>query len=154
MPESSSTGASERNPCRTESSSALVAFAVVTAACGGDGGQQTEVADLFVELAENENIVVDRDCVVDIADGLSDEDATLIVEAGSEGSADISPDAEAIIEQTQNCIDVDSYRASVVAQFEADSSVDTDCLGSELADAASVREINAQAIGAAGACSG
>mgnify|MGYP001544826841 FL=1 len=131
---------------------ALAVIAVAASACGGDS-QQSEAADLFVELVEAEGIEVDRSCVEDVTGALSDDDAALSVEAGAPGSEAISPEAQAILEQAARCVDVGSYVDSIVGQFESDDTLDADCFRAELADAATIDDVNAQAVDAAIACS-
>jgi len=130
-----------------------LAVAALVAGCGGGDGQQGEVADMFIELAEAEGIELDRNCVEEAAGQLSDDDAEKIVEAGTEGSADVSADADAVGEQILGCLDVDSYRESILTQFGTDSSVDIDCLRAELDELETVDEIDEQVIDAAFSCS-
>lgn len=137
---------------RTRLIGTLVTSAVILAACGG-GGDQGEVADMFIELAEEEGIELDRDCVVDAAKGLSDEDAEKIVEAGLEGDADVSDEAGDVGRDVFRCVDLDSYRDTIVEQFENDDSIDADCFGEELKGANTVEELDEMAFDAALACS-
>lgn len=133
---------------------ALAAAVVGISACGGGDDSQGEVADLFIELAESEGIELDRDCVVETAGGLSDTDAEKIVEAGTDGSADVSDEAQAIGDEILDCVDVDSFRDSVLTQFEQDGSIDIDCLRSELEGLTTVEEIEDQVVDAAFGCAG
>lgn len=138
---------------RIRSIGTLVLAALVVSACGGDDGKQGEVADMFVELAESEGIELDQECVEEAAGQLSDSDAEKIVDAGTEGSADVSDEAQVIGEQILGCLDVGSYRDSILSQFETDPSMDTDCLRAELEDLATVDEIDERVIDAAFECS-
>lgn len=131
---------------------ALAAIVAVTA-CGGGDTQQSEAADLFVELVEAERIEVDRGCVEDVTEALSDADAAAIVEAGAQGSEGISAEAQEILDQAARCVEVGSYVDSLVEQFESDDSLDVECFRAELADAATVDDVNERAIDAAIACS-
>jgi len=133
----------------------LAAATVGVTACGGGGnGSQDEVADMFIELAESEGIELDRDCVVKTAGELSDADAENIVEAGANGSADVSDDAQAIGIEILSCLDVDSFRDSVLTQFEQEGSIDIDCLRAELEQLETVEEIEDRVIDAAFGCAG
>jgi hypothetical protein len=140
---------------RTKPFSTLVVTAIVATACGGGGGgQQGEVADLFMDLASEEDIELDRDCVEEAAEGLSDDDAEKIVEAGPEGDPDVSPEADAIAAAMFGCVDAGSYLDSIISQFEDDDSIDVDCLRAEFDGLTTPEEIEAKVIDAALACSG
>jgi len=90
------------------------------AACGGgdDGGSsggspQSRLADMMLEDLDedlaSEGIdadVVDRDCVRSTLEGLSDEDAEKIIEAGPDGDPDVSASADEIADSMFECIDI------------------------------------------------
>lgn len=126
----------------------LALCSVTTMACGGGDEPPTDVAELFVELAADEGVEVDRRCVDEAVAGLSDADASLII--GSGESAAISERARAIIQETQKCVDVESYVDSIVSQ--QDGSIDIGCLRADLAGAATVGEINERIDDALAAC--
>lgn len=133
--------------------SILVAGLAGLAGCGGSGeGKQGEVADLFVELAGDQGITLDRDCVEEEAGDMSDADAAAIVEAGSDGSPEMSPEASEIAARMLRCFDAGTYLDSVVEQFENDGSVDTACLREQLGGLDSALEIEDRALDAALAC--
>ncbi|MDW3214323.1 MAG: hypothetical protein R8G01_10020 [Ilumatobacteraceae bacterium] len=134
--------------------STLAATAVVVSACGGGGGKQGEVADMFIDLASDEGLELDRGCVEDAADRLSDDDAAAIVEAGTEGTPDVSPEADEIGESIFNCVDASSFVDSIVAGYEGDDSIDVDCLRDELEGLSTPDEIQDKAFDIALACSG
>lgn len=139
---------------RTKLFSTLAVTAFVATACGGGGGgQQGEVADLFIELASDEGIELDRGCVEDAAEGLSDDDAEKIIEAGTEGDPEVSPEADEIGNEMFSCVDAGSYIDSIVSQFEDDDSVDADCLRAELEGLTTPEEIESGLIDAALGCS-
>lgn len=89
---------------------ALAGFSV--AACGDDddssggGGRQGDVADEMIEVLEREGIEVDEDCVRDIADQLSDEDAEAIADAGVEGDPEVSDAGNELGEKLFDCVDL------------------------------------------------
>ena len=104
------------------------------AACGGgsSSGPQGEVADLFAEVAEEQGLELDRDCVDEATARLSDADAQAIVDAGPDGSPDLSDEANAIGDDVFSCVGMDSFIDSMIAEME-DEDVDVDCLRDELA---------------------
>lgn len=89
------------------------------AACGGGddsgsgGSPQSQVADMMLEALDedltDEGIdpsVIDRDCVRSAIDGLSDDDAEKIIEAGPDGNPDVSASAEDIADSMFECVDL------------------------------------------------
>jgi hypothetical protein len=134
--------------------SALAVTAVVVTACGGSGGRQSEVADLFMELAPDEGIEFDRTCVEEAAAGLSDADAQQIVEAGTEGNPQLSPEAQAIRTTMFGCDDISAHVDSIISQFEDDDLIDADCLRAEFEGLSTPDEIEEKVVDAALACSG
>ncbi len=135
--------------------STLTVAAVVVSACGGSGGgKQGEVADMFIDLASDEGVELDRGCVEDAAARLSDDDAKAIVDAGTDGDADLSPEADAVGDSIFNCVDVGSYVDLMVEQFSDDDSVDAECLREKLSEMTTAAEIEEGIFDAAFACSG
>ena len=134
--------------------STLAAMAVVASACGGSGGgDQGEVADLFIELASDEGLELDRGCVEDAAARLSDDDAKAIVEAGTDGNPDLSPEADEIGDSIFNCVDASSFVDSILAEYEDDDTIDVDCLRKELDGLTTPEEIQDKVFDVALACS-
>lgn len=136
----------------------LVAAAtcLVLTACGGSGSgsDQDQVADLLIESAGDEGIELDESCVRDKASGLSDADAAALVEAGVDGDADISDEADAIAEDLFSCVEVSSYRDGLIdAITEGDDTIDADCLRDALGDLETAAEIDDAIFGAAFDCS-
>ena len=94
---------------------ACVAPLGLVACGGGDGGGslQDQVADLVVgaitESLEGEGIsfTIDEECVKNLTSQLSDADAQAILDAGVDGEADTSPEADAVGEQLETCLSVD-----------------------------------------------
>ncbi len=139
---------------RTRSLAIITASTLALSACGGGGGgSQGEVADLFIEVAEGEGLVLDRDCVEQAAEGLTDDDARAIVDAGLDGDPEISDSAQAVGADIINCVNVDSYIDSIVARFEEDESLDGDCLRGQIEGLDSVEAIDAVLFDTALACS-
>lgn len=111
--------------------------ALALAACGGGGGSQDEVADMVIEQLEADGVDADEDCVRDAAGELSDEDAEKILEAGSDGEADVSDDAEAAASQLMSCVDMGSVVDSAIDDMVAEmgeENVDADCIREATAD--------------------
>lgn len=134
--------------------STLAATVVVVSACGGGGGKQGEVADLLIEAADEGGLELDNDCVNDTAAKLSDDDAEKIVEAGTDGDPDVSPEAEALFDEIFNCVDTSAFVDSILAEFEGDDSIDADCLREELEGLTSPDEIQEKMFDIAFSCSG
>ena len=101
--------------------------ALALAACGSDGGggssTQDEVAVLFVDAMEEDDIAVDLDCAKEAASGMSDEDAQELVDAGVDASSVESPAATEFAAKATSCIDI----SSLVDLFGEDL-LDGDCL--------------------------
>ena len=133
--------------------STLAATAVVVSACGGGGGQQGEVADMVIDAAADGGLELDSDCVNDTASKLSDDDAEKIVEAGTEGDPDVSPEAEALFDEIFNCVDASAFVDTILAEFEGDESIDADCLREELEGLTSPDEIQEKMFDIALSCS-
>jgi len=115
---------------RTRLFGSIAVAALVLAGCGGgdDGGQQGEVADMMLEAAETDGVALDEDCVRDVAGQLSDEDAAAIIEAGPEGDADVSAEADALGEEMFSCLDTDALVDQIVSEMGDEGGVDADCL--------------------------
>lgn len=134
----------------------LIAAATTLAltACGGSSSDQDEVADLLIETASEEGLELDEGCVRDTASQLSDADAAALVEAGVDGEADVSDEANALADEILGCVDVSSYRDALIdAISEGDDSIDADCLRDALGDLSSAEEIDDAIFGAAFDCS-
>ncbi len=99
----------------------LAVATLALAACGGGddsgnssgGSPQSQVADMMLEALDedlaDEGIdptVIDRDCVRTAIDGLSDDDAEKIIEAGPDGNPDVSASAEDIADSMFECVDI------------------------------------------------
>lgn len=115
---------------RTRLIAPLAVVTLALAACGGDdgsSGRQGEVADMMLEAAEEEGIALEEECVRDVAGRLSDEDAAKIVEAGPDGEAELSADAEAVAEDMFDCLDTDALVDQIVAGMDG-GGVDAECL--------------------------
>ncbi len=109
---------------------------------------------MFDELAGEQGIEFDRGCVEDLAGELSDDDAEAIVDAGTEGDAEISAEGEAIGDRVfTECVDLSSYRDAIIEQFEGDETVDADCLRDAMGDASTVEELEESMISMAFECS-
>lgn len=136
---------------------ATIAACSLLAACGGDedsGGGRDEVVDQFVEAASADGATVDEACVREVVAKLPDADVEKIVEAGPDGDADVSAEAEELGFELIECVEdfgdltsVDPSDASIpegveitdamvdlmVEQIEASGvSVDRDCIGEAL----------------------
>jgi hypothetical protein len=115
---------------RTRLIASIAVATLALAGCGGDdgsSGQQGEVADLMLATAEEEGIVLEEDCVREVAGRLSDEDAAKIVEAGVDGDPDVSDDAEAVAEEMADCVDTDALVDQIVAEMDGEG-IDAECL--------------------------
>ena len=110
-------------------------LAVGAAACGGDDGggdDQEAAADLFLEQAEQAGIDGDDDCVREKADKLSDADAKAIVDAGSDGSPELSPEGEALSLELAGCVSTEDLMDQVLSSLP--EGVDEDCVRDALED--------------------
>lgn len=115
---------------RTKVLSALAAAVLVLSACGGGGasGDQGKAADLLVSSAKAEGIDVDKDCVDKVAEKLSDEDAKMIVDSGTDGDPDLSAAGEALQNELFSCVSMDSLIDQMMAEIGDQEGVDKDCL--------------------------
>ncbi len=119
---------------RTRLIGSLAIGTLALAACGsGSGGQQGEVADMMLEAADDEGFDLDEDCVRETADKLSDDDAAKIIEAGPDGDADLSSDAEALANEMFSCVNTDALVDQMVDQLGGEG-IDADCLKDVLGD--------------------
>jgi hypothetical protein len=93
----------------------------------GDGGEnQNEAADIFIEQAEAAGIETDEDCVREKAEKLSDADAQAIVDAGDDGSPELSPEGEALSIQLASCISTEDLIEEVLSSLP--EGIDEDCV--------------------------
>lgn len=112
---------------------AMTVGAMLTlAACGGGsgGGDQAKVADMALQEMSDQGVELDAECVKDKTAKLSDEDAKKLVEAGPDGDADVSPEAEAIAQEMIACISQDALVDQMVESLP--EGVDADCVRKEL----------------------
>lgn len=133
-----------------------VAACLALTACGGSGSgsDQDQVADLLIESAGDEGVELDEDCVRDTTAQLSDADAAALIEAGVDGDADLSDEADALAGQIITCVDVSSYRDQLIdAITEGDDTIDGDCLREALGSLESAAEIDDAIFSAAFDCS-
>ena len=73
------------------------------AACGGGGSDQDQVADLLIEAAADAGASPDADCIRDLAQDISDDDAEAMTDAGLQGDPDISEAAGEILAEMLLC---------------------------------------------------
>jgi hypothetical protein len=93
----------------------------------GDGGEnQNDAADIFIEQAEAAGIETDEDCVREKAEKLSDADAQAIVDAGDDGSPELSPEGEALSIQLASCISTEDLIEEVLSSLP--EGIDEDCV--------------------------
>lgn len=93
----------------------------------GDGGEnQNEAADIFIEQAEAAGIETDEDCVREKAEKLSDADAQAIVDAGDDGSPELSPEGEALSIELASCISTEDLMDEVLSSLP--EGIDEDCV--------------------------
>jgi hypothetical protein len=96
----------------------LVGGWALTACGGSDGGDigaiQERVGNMMIdsfnesiESGELPGITIDEGCIRDRAGELSDDDAQKILDAGTDGDPDVSPEAEAVGARLIDCIDID-----------------------------------------------
>ena len=130
------------------------ATCLVLTACGGSGSDQDEVADLFIELAGDQDLELDEGCVRDTTEKFSDADAAALVEAGTDGNPELSEAGDAVAEEIFGCVDVSSYRDSLIdAITEGDDTIDGDCLREALGDLSTPAEVDDAIFSAAFDCS-
>jgi len=118
---------------------------LVLAACGGGdgggggggsaGGVQGEAAAVAMSLANDEDFDLDEACVNDLASQLSDADAQAIVDAGTAGDADLSPEGETTTLGILGCVDGDALIDQFIAGMtESGQEVDEACVRENLQD--------------------
>ena len=120
---------------------ALLATSVLLfAACGDDdddddaGGVQAEAADEFIDQMRDEDVDPDEECVRTAFADMSDDDAQRIVDAGSDETPDLSPEAMAIVtEATTSCASSEDLIDSIIENLP--EGIDGDCVRDRLADA-------------------
>jgi hypothetical protein len=128
-------GIHRRKEChmRTRILSSIATATLVLAACGGGGsdGAQGEAADMLIDAAAEEDFDLDEDCVRDLSEKLSDDDAQAIVDAGPDGNAELSPEGEALGTELFSCVDTDAMVDQMVDELVGEvggDNVDVDCL--------------------------
>ena len=130
----------------------VLAVTIMLTACGGGGGAQDDVADLFIEAAEGQGLGLDEGCVKDNTARLSDSDAEAIVEAGVDGDPQVSAEGDAIGDAIfERCVDLSSYIDLIVSSFAEDGDIDADCMR-EAFDGLTINEIDDNITDAAFAC--
>ena len=119
---------------------ALMATSVLLfAACGDDddddaGGVQAEAADEFIDQMRDEDVDPDEECVRTAFADMSDDDAQAIVDAGSDETPDLSPEAMAIVtEATTSCASSEDLVDSIIENLP--EGIDGDCVRDRLEDA-------------------
>jgi hypothetical protein len=119
---------------------ALLATSVLLfAACGDDddddaGGVQAEAADEFIDQMKDGDVDPDEECVRTAFADMSDDDAQAIVDAGSDETPDLSPEAMAIVtEATASCASTEDLLDTIIEDLP--EGVDGDCFRDLLADA-------------------
>jgi hypothetical protein len=117
----------------------LASSVLLVAACGGDdddnaGGVQDDAADEFIQQMKDGDVDPDEECVHTAFADMSDDDAQRIVDAGSDETPDLSPEAMAIVtEATASCASSEDLINSVLEDLP--EGVDADCVREKLADA-------------------
>ncbi|HZI45096.1 MAG TPA: hypothetical protein VFD53_07745 [Ilumatobacter sp.] len=119
---------------------ALMATSVLLfAACGDDddddaGGVQAEAADEFIDQMRDEDVDPDEECVHTAFADMSDDDAQRIVDAESDETPDLSPEAMAIVtEATTSCASSEDLLDSIIESLP--EGIDGDCVRDRLEDA-------------------
>ena len=119
----------------------LASSVLLVAACGGDdddddgaGGIQADAADEFIQQMEDEDVEPDEECVREAFADMSDDDAQRIVDAGTEETPELSPEAMAIVtEATTSCASSEDLLNSIIEGLP--EGIDADCVRDQLADA-------------------
>jgi hypothetical protein len=113
---------------------------LVLAACGDDdggsaSGVQGEAADQLITSAEAGGLALDEDCINQTAAKLSYADAQAIVDAGPDGDADVSAEAEALQNELFNCIDSGAFADLMMDSLNASGmDVDEGCVRDKAKD--------------------
>lgn len=121
------------NMLRTTGRATLAAVAALSllAACGGDDGGSSDVdtaVDKAVEEAAAEGVSLDRDCVKDIAEKLSDEDIAKIAESEDGEDVELSPEGEALSIEILGCVPKDELVDQMMTSLAGTEGVDEECL--------------------------
>lgn len=117
----------------------VTALAFMVASCGSDGGTevtgaQADAAAKVVESAKAGGINLDEDCVKELTAQLSDEDAEKLA-ASEEGSAELSPEGEALGDDVLACASQDELVDLFISGMsESGETVDEDCARDALED--------------------
>ncbi len=72
---------------------------------GGARGVRAEAARLAIEAASAEGLVLDEQCVDELAAQLTDDDARALVDAGIDGDPALSVEGDALVTQLLTCVD-------------------------------------------------
>ena len=126
---------------RTRLISSLAIAALALSACGGGDDKSAAVDDLM-ESAEEAGLDLDRSCVDNVADKLSDDDLKALAEAGPDGEAELSSEGEALTGELLSCISSESMVDTIMAQIGDTEGLDEECLREVLSnfDAAELAE--------------
>jgi hypothetical protein len=117
----------------------LASSVLLVAACGDDdddsaGSVQDDAADELVQQMDDEDIDADEGCVREAFADMSDDDAQMIVDAGSDEDPDLSPEGLAIVAQaTASCASGEDMIDTIIEGLP--ENVDGDCVRDRLADA-------------------
>jgi hypothetical protein len=96
-------------------------------------GVQAQAADELIKQANDSNLSPDEGCIRDKAAKLSDDDAQKIVDSGTSGTPDLSPEGIAIVAAATTCISASAVVDSIVKDLP--QGVDADCVRDKLKDA-------------------
>ena len=77
----------------------LTAAAFTLAACGGGGSSKDDAVSFFVDFAKTEGVELDKDCVVQAVDTLSDADAQTLADLDVKTFATTDPEFNAAIDE-------------------------------------------------------
>jgi len=117
----------------------LASSVLLVAACGGDdddsaGSVQNDAADEFIQQMKDEDVTPDEECVHTAFADMSDDDAQRIVDAGSDDTPELSPEAMAIVtEATTSCASTEDLLDSIIEALP--EGIDGDCVRDKLKDA-------------------
>ena len=95
-------------------------------------GVQNDAADEIIQQADDGDLDPDEDCIREKAARLSDEDAQMIVDAGSSDTPDLSPEGLAIVGETMTCVSGDAMMDQVIENLP--ENVDGDCVRDKIKD--------------------
>lgn len=86
----------------------LFVAGIVLGACGSDGdsiaSKREKLVDELTAEAESTGADIDRDCIAEVAAQLSDSDVDALADAGVDGDANVSADAQDLAMQMANCV--------------------------------------------------